>query len=83
VRDRKYWNGGIVLKRFKIKKANKPEVKQWCLENLGTETVRWWFEEDLIAGTRYSTDHTINFTLAIDVTEEEESRLMFFILKYA
>jgi hypothetical protein len=70
------------LKRFKIKKAIKPDVKQWCLDNLGTETVRWWFEEDLISGNRHSNDHLSAFTLTLDVTEEEESHLMYFVLKY-
>lgn len=67
------------MKRFKIKNANKPEVKQWCAENLGIETVRWWFEEDVLNLTRASFHID---TLVLDVTEEEESRLMFFILKY-
>ena len=70
------------MKQFKIKKSIKPDVKQWCLDNLGTETVRWWFEEDLIAKNRHDTDHVITFTLVLDVTEEEEFHLTHFILKY-
>jgi hypothetical protein len=71
------------LKTFKIKKSIKPEVKQWCLDNLGTETVRWWVEEDLKSGGYLpDTSYLKEFTLILDVTEEEESRLTFFILKY-
>lgn len=67
------------MKKFKIEKSIKPEVKQWCLDNLGSENVRWWFHEDLL---KLKGSPTLPGTLVIDVTEEEESRLMFFILKY-
>jgi len=70
------------LKQFKIKKAIKPEVKQWCLDNLGTETVRWWFAEEMVARSPSDTNHLGEHTLMFDVTEDEESRLMYFILKY-
>jgi hypothetical protein len=67
------------LKKYRIKQINKPEIKDWCRENLGTENVRWWFQEDLIGMKTWShSDHTLVF----DVTEEEESQLMYFILKY-
>ena len=33
------------MKRFKIDNDIKADVKQWCLDNLGTESVRWWFED--------------------------------------
>jgi hypothetical protein len=68
------------LKTFKIKQTNKPEIKEWCLENLGTETVRWWVQEDLMRLSSFS-NHDV--TLCVDVTEEEESLLTYFILKYA
>jgi hypothetical protein len=67
------------MKKYKIKQTNKPEVKEWCLENLGTENVRWWFHEDLMGMKTFS---QAEHTLCLDVTEEEESRLMYFILKY-
>lgn len=68
-----------MMKTFKIKKENKPEVKQWCLDNLGTENVRWWFHADVL---KIESSPTQPDVLYIDVTEEEESQLMFFILKY-
>ena len=67
------------MKHFKIKKAIKPEVKQWCLDNLGAETVRWWFEEDLLGLHSYSARP---ITLVLDVTEEEATNLTYFILRY-
>ena len=70
------------MKYFKIKKAIKPEVSQWCLDNLGSKNVRWWFEEELLARSHHDTNHLNAFTLVVDVTEDEESQLMFFILKY-
>lgn len=70
------------MKQFKIKKAIKPDVKQWCLDNLGTENVRWWIEEELVARNRDALSHQREFTFVIDVTQEEESRLMYFVLKY-
>ena len=70
------------MKRFKIKKAIKPEVTQWCLDNLGTANVRWWYDEELVSRSPSDTNHLTLFTLTLDVTEDEESRLMYFILKY-
>ena len=67
------------MKKFKIDNKIKPEVKQWCLDNLGAETVRWWFQDDMLGFKSYSSSPSV---LIFDVTEEEESRLMYFILKY-
>ena len=52
------------------------------LDNLGTENVRWWIEEELVARNRDALSHQREFTFVIDVTQEEESRLMYFVLKY-
>jgi hypothetical protein len=67
------------LKQFKINNDIKADVKQWCLDNLGTETVRWWFDEDLMGLKSYSSAPS---TLTLDVTEEEENKLTYFILRY-
>lgn len=50
---------------------------QWCLDNLGPEQVRWWFEDDVLGLAPGSSP-----VLVIDVTEEEKINLTFFILQY-
>jgi hypothetical protein len=67
------------LKKYRIKQTNKSEIKEWCKENLGTENVRWWVHEDIMGLSSY---FNTDVTLCLDVTEEEESQLMYFILKY-
>jgi hypothetical protein len=67
------------LKQFKIDNDIKAEVKQWCLDNLGSETVRWWFQDDMLGYKSYASAPSI---LMLDVTEEEENNLTYFILRY-
>jgi hypothetical protein len=67
-----------------IKSEHKVEAVNWCLDNLSTEGTRWWIsykqEWDNGSGTNcYKHVPVINF----DVTEEEESTVLFFMLKYA
>ena len=54
----------------------------WLENNLSPENFRWWLEP-----TSSFWDNTVNawspnFIVNLDVTKEEESRLMYFILKY-
>ena len=67
------------MNKFKIKKENKPDIKQWCTDNFGKEGVRWWIDEDLLGLNTYSSRPD---TLSVDLTEEEEIQLTHFILKY-
>ena len=70
------------MKLFKIEHKAISEVRQWCLDHLGAENIRWWTSP--IGGTwngvtaRFDQD----MHLFIDVTEEEENNLTYFILRY-
>ena len=60
-----------------------PEVTRWCLDNLGKENIRWWVSP---IGTGNWNGVTAKFEndiqLFIDVTEEEEVNLTYFVLRY-
>ena len=72
-----------MIKRFKISAENIPTARQWCLDNLGEELVRWWIEESIIGMERYAVyPNKPPFMLSIDLTEEEEGYLTTFILKF-
>ena len=70
------------MKTIMIPGGKKEEVIKWCLDNFGTEDVRWWQTPtprvwDHNAG-RWGEDATIT----VDVTEEEETMLTLFMLKW-
>ena len=71
------------MKAVSIDNKHREEVIQWCLENLGTEGRRWWFSsgrEWVNASGGYAKMAPV---ITFDVTEEEEDKVTFFMLKYA
>ena len=72
------------MKYLTIKSENAAEVRQWCEENIGSESYRWWFTSAPMSkwdssGARYISDSILH----IDVTEEEERKLTFFMLRWS
>jgi hypothetical protein len=53
-------------------KSKKKEMVDWLTDNISKENVRWWFTNPF----------SIN-NIVIDVTEEEEPMLTFFMLKWS
>ena len=51
--------------------SKKLEMIQWLIDNIGKENVRWWFTDP------YWRRHII-----LDVSEEEESLLTLFLLRW-
>lgn len=70
------------LKTIKIKRENVQEVTSWLENNLSPENFRWWLTPISSVWNETKSEWTPNFIVNLDVTEEEESRLMYFILKY-
>jgi hypothetical protein len=64
-----------MIKHYNITKDNLQRAKDWLVEHVSSEDVRWWI-------------HTPNgygsiTNIAVDVTEEEEVFLTAFILTFA
>jgi hypothetical protein len=72
------------MKFLSIKYDNVAEVKQWCEENIGSENYRWWFTSaPLSRWDSAQVKHISDSILHIDVTEEEERKLTFFMLRWS
>lgn len=72
------------MKHYFIKEENLIEVKDWLLENIGPENVRWWFTSTNKGSSQKVGDHWVRGTvLWLDITEEEEANLTWFNLRWA
>lgn len=66
-----------MMKHFYITKDQKETVDDWLSKNIGPENFRWWTSP----GRQISSPaHVIKYT--IEVTEEEEPKLAWFILTH-
>jgi hypothetical protein len=66
-----------MIKNIVISREHTAQVTSWLKENIGTENVRWWVQDNVWI------NHTVGFSVSIDLLEEEEPLLTTFLLKWA
>lgn len=73
-----------MLKVFHISKPVMEDAVNFLKENLGAEGGRWW-TEGRERPTVYHNDGTVQgggYVLTLDVTDEEESKVTAFVLRF-
>lgn len=73
------------MKRIKIpqERGAKKAMTEWLLENIGKEDGRWWFT-GRIYGDKQQDGYIPSWeTIMVDLTEEEEPMLSFFMLRWS
>ena len=71
------------MKKFCIDKKHKDEVEKWLLENIGSPFFRWWIDDHIIFNlTSIKSPEKSTITVNLDLTEEEESLLTLFIMRW-
>lgn len=71
------------MKSVQVNKNNVTEARYWCLENIGEENTRWWMVNG-VPSYQSSIGSWVNDVIfMLDLTEEEETNLSYFLLRWA